>query len=100
MAPKADPNFKIVGVGDFQGDGKSDVSEDCLCLNIWTPAKSAAEKLPVLVWIYGGGFVGGMVLTGRLHTAEEARAEPRQTGNLVGEIGVVAARGVRLYERL
>jgi serine protease Do len=26
------------------------------------------------------GFVGGMVLTGRLHTAEEARAEPRQTG--------------------
>jgi para-nitrobenzyl esterase len=35
------------------------VSEDCLYLNIWTPAKSASDRLPVMVWIYGGGFVGG-----------------------------------------
>lgn len=34
-------------------------SEDCLYLNIWTPAKSADEKLPVAVWIYGGGFMSG-----------------------------------------
>ena len=33
--------------------------EDCLYLNVWTPAKRSAQKLPVMVWIYGGGFVNG-----------------------------------------
>lgn len=33
-------------------------SEDSLYLNVWAPAKAAA-KLPVMVWIYGGGFVNG-----------------------------------------
>jgi para-nitrobenzyl esterase len=33
-------------------------SEDCLYLNVWKPAK-AHGKLPVIVWIYGGGFVNG-----------------------------------------
>ncbi len=35
------------------------VSEDCLYLNVWTPAKKQDEKLSVIFWIYGGGFSGG-----------------------------------------
>ena len=40
------------------------VSEDCLYLNVWTPAKSPKDKLAVMVWIYGGGFtIGGTSLS-------------------------------------
>jgi para-nitrobenzyl esterase len=35
------------------------LSEDCLYLNIWTAARSPKEKRPVMVWIYGGGFITG-----------------------------------------
>ena len=34
-------------------------SEDCLYLNVWRPADAAVRNLPVMVWIYGGGFTGG-----------------------------------------
>jgi para-nitrobenzyl esterase len=36
-----------------------DVSEDCLQLNIWTPAITNEKKRPVLVWLHGGGFTNG-----------------------------------------
>lgn len=35
------------------------MSEDCLSVNVWTPARKADERLPVMVWIYGGGFTYG-----------------------------------------
>jgi len=38
---------------------KQPISEDCLYLNVWTGARSAREKRPVIVWIYGGGFLSG-----------------------------------------
>jgi para-nitrobenzyl esterase len=34
-------------------------SEDCLYLNVWTPAKSAQDRLPVMFWIHGGGLRSG-----------------------------------------
>jgi para-nitrobenzyl esterase len=37
----------------------TDLSEDCLFLNVWRPAEASAKKLPVMVWIYGGGLVNG-----------------------------------------
>jgi para-nitrobenzyl esterase len=55
----------------------TDKSEDCLSLNIWTPAKTATEKLPVMVWIHGGGFQAG------------AGAEPRHDGDAFARKGVV-----------
>jgi para-nitrobenzyl esterase len=36
------------------------LSEDCLFVDVWTPARTSGEKLPVIAWIYGGGFSGGM----------------------------------------
>jgi para-nitrobenzyl esterase len=36
--------------------GEEAMAEDCLYLNVWTPAKAATDKLPVMVFVYGGGF--------------------------------------------
>ena len=52
-------------------------SEDCLTLNVWTPAQSRREKLPVMVWIYGGGYIAG------------GSSEPRQDGETLAHQGVL-----------
>jgi para-nitrobenzyl esterase len=52
-------------------------SEDCLYLNVWTAAASAKARLPVMVWIYGGGYAAG------------ATSEPRQDGENLAHKGVV-----------
>ncbi len=59
----------------LRGDG---MSEDCLYLNVWTPAKSDREKLPVLVYIFGGGFQNG------------DGSEPRYDGANMARQGIVA----------
>jgi len=59
----------------FQDSGPS---EDCLFLNVYTPATSkAASKLPVMVWIHGGGFIAG------------AGSEPRYSDSPLVDRGVV-----------
>ena len=52
-------------------------SEDCLYLNVWAPKTKGDMKLPVMVWIYGGGFRAG------------ATSEPRQDGEHLAQKGVV-----------
>jgi para-nitrobenzyl esterase len=58
----------------FRSDG---MSEDCLYLNVWTPARTAGAKLPVLVYFYGGGFIAG------------DGSEPRYDGASLAARGIV-----------
>lgn len=44
---------------EWHVDSGIEINEDCLYLNVWTPACSKDEKLPVLVWFYGGAFQWG-----------------------------------------
>lgn len=59
-ASKFGPNCAQSGWGAAAGTIAEGSSEDCLYLNVWTPAgQKANSKFPVMVWIHGGGFTGG-----------------------------------------
>jgi len=64
----------IYGDMGFRADS---VSEDCLYLNVWTPAKVTSKKLPVLVYFYGGGLMAG------------DGSEPRYDGESLAKKGIV-----------
>lgn len=58
--------------------GTKKMSEDCLYLNIWTPAKTMDEKLPVFIYFNGGGLMAG------------SGSEPRYAGLSMARRGIVA----------
>jgi para-nitrobenzyl esterase len=77
FAPRAMQRALFGDMG-FRSQG---MSEDCLYLNIWTPAtaaQSATDRLPVLVYFYGGGFAAG------------DGSEPRYDGDSMARKGIVA----------
>lgn len=65
---------RVFGDMSFRSDG---MSEDCLYLNVWTPATRNVKDLPVLVYFYGGGFVAG------------DGSEPRYDGASMAKKGIV-----------
>jgi para-nitrobenzyl esterase len=65
----------VFGDMNFRSNG---MSEDCLYLNIWTPSKTGKDRLPVLVYFYGGGFIAG------------DGSEPRYDGESMSRKGIVA----------
>ncbi len=67
--------LSLFGDMNFRSNG---MGEDCLYLNVWTPAKAGKRRLPVLVYFFGGGFVAG------------DGSEPRYDGESMARKGIVA----------
>jgi para-nitrobenzyl esterase len=59
---------------DWAGHDLDRTSEDCLSLNVWTPHASAGARLPVMVWLHGGGYTAG---AGSQSTYDGARLAQR-----------------------
>jgi para-nitrobenzyl esterase len=64
----------VFGDMNFRSNG---MSEDCLYLNVWAPAEPTAERLPVLVYFYGGGNLAG------------DGSEPRYDGARLAQRGII-----------
>jgi para-nitrobenzyl esterase len=69
--------MQTIVFGDMNSRSEG-VNEDCLYLNVWTPAKRNTKGLPVLVYFYGGGNVAG------------DGSEPRYDGESMSKKGIVA----------
>lgn len=65
----------VFGDMNFRSNG---MSEDCLYLNIWSPSSTGNDKLPVLVYFYGGGYIAG------------DGSEPRYDGASLARRGIVS----------
>ena len=68
--------FRAIELGDLDPLNRR-MGEDCLYLNVWTPAKSTGESLPVMVWIHGGSNLNG------------AGSQPEYDGGHLASKGVV-----------
>ena len=103
-----------LGPGCIQVNASFPVDEDCLQLNVWSPAVASDEKLPVLVWAFGGGLTTGSGRTyngtllanlGRMvvvtvnyrvgalgfYASSEQQAEDQATGGLNGVLDILHA---------
>ncbi len=65
------PGSRLPWTEEFMTQGP--IGEDCLYLNIWTTAKNAGDRHPVLFWIYGGAFSEGSSAIAVYNGAELAK---------------------------
>ena len=78
MAKEYGPNPMQENLFGDMNFGTKKNSEDCLYLNIWTPAKTMKEKLPVLIYFNGGGLMAG------------SGSEPRYAGDAMARKGIIS----------
>lgn len=76
-------------IGELRPSGRVlPESEDCLYMNIFTPAETAEDNLPVMVWFYGGGFRSGSVCNS-YNGATKSGEGWTYTGEFLNQKGVI-----------